>query len=108
MTEKRCHPRRASYIIVEYAVAEGIFRDIMKTISAGGFFVRTDRSIAVGQTISASFPLFDFETPVHIEGRVTRRDPDGFAVTFNEPIKGLVCEDGRLPEIVHESDRIKS
>ena len=29
----------------------------------------------------------------------------GFAVTFNEPIHGLVCKEGHFPEIVNERDR---
>jgi Tfp pilus assembly protein PilZ len=105
-TEKRQYPRKTSYIIVEYTVLEGTFRDIIKNIGAGGLFIRTDRKIAVGQPVATHFPLFDFDNIIHVHGRVVRRDSDGIAVTFNEAIEGLVCKKGHLPEIVHESDRM--
>ena len=105
-TEKRQYPRKTSYIVAEYTVLEGTYRDIIKNIGAGGLFIRTSRKIAVGQPISIQFPLFDFDNIIHAKGRVVRRDPDGIAVTFNDAIDGLVCKKGYLPEIVHESDRI--
>ena len=43
----RQYPRRTAYIIAEYIVIEGSFRDIIKNIGAGGLFIRTDRKIAV-------------------------------------------------------------
>jgi hypothetical protein len=102
---KRQHPRQASYIIAKYTVIEGAFRDVIKNIGAGGLSVRTYRKIAVGQPISIEFPLFAFENIIKVSGRIVRRDLNGFAVTFREPIHGLICKDGRLPEIVHENDR---
>ena len=99
------YPRRPSYIIATYTVVEGTFRDIIKNIGAGGLFIRTDRRIAVGQPISIEFPLFQFENIIKVTGRVVRKDPMGFAVTFNRPIHDLVCNEGDFPTIVHESDR---
>ena len=102
---QRQYPRRAAFIIAQYTVIEGTFRDIIKNIGAGGLFVRTDRRIAIGQPILIKFPLFQFDNTLQVPGRVVRRDPHGFAVTFNEPIHGLICKEGHFPEIVHESDR---
>jgi Tfp pilus assembly protein PilZ len=103
--DKRQYLRSSSYIIAQYKVIEGTFRDVIKNISVGGLAVRTQRKVAVGQPISIEFPLFEFDDPVKIAGRVVRRDPCGFAVTFNEPIHGLICKEGQFPKIVHESDR---
>ena len=101
----RQYPRRTAYIIAEYSVLEGNFRDIIKNIGAGGLFIRTDRKIAVGQPILTKFPLFNFDKTIQASGRVVRRDPDGFAVTFNKPVSGLICKEGHFPEIFHEGDR---
>ena len=102
---RRRYPRRTAYIIAEYTVLEGCFRDIIKNIGSGGLFIRTDRKIAVGQPILTKFPLFNFDKTLQASGRVVRGDPDGFAVTFNKPIEGLICKEGHFPEIVHEGDR---
>ena len=103
--EQRQYPRRTSYIICEYTVLEGTFRDFIRNIGAGGLFISTDRKIAVGQPISIKFPLFNFDNLIQITGRTVRRDPEGVAVTFNEAIEGLICKEGHFPEIVHEGDR---
>ncbi len=102
---QRRHPRRAAFIIVEYTVNEGVFRDILKSIGASGMFVSTQRNIAPGQSIVLKFPLFQFEHLIHASGQVVRSGHTGFAVTFDQPISDLICDDGQLPEIVHEINR---
>jgi hypothetical protein len=101
----RNHLRRTSFIIVEYTVKEGTFRDIIKNIGANGMFVNTTRAIAEGQPIELRFPLFEFDHLIQVSGQVTRSSISGFAVTFDQPIPGLICKDGKFPEIVHEIDR---
>ena len=99
------YPRRTSYIITKYTVREGTFRDVIKNIGAGGLFVRTSRKVSHGQPIVLEFPLFHFDNKVQVTGTVTRREADGFAVSFDEPLDDLVCENGDFPDIVHEGDR---
>ena len=105
ISEKRQYPRRTAYIISEYSVLEGTFRDFIRNIGAGGLFISTDRKVAVGQPVSLKFPLFNFNNLIEIRGRIVRKDPEGVAVTFNEAIEGLICKEGHFPEIVHEGDR---
>ena len=105
IANRRQYPRRVSYVEGEYTVIEGSYRDIIKNIGAGGLSVRTDRKVAVGQPISIEFPLYQFDNILQVSGRVVRNDPDGFAVTFSEPIHGLICKDGQLPELIHVSER---
>jgi hypothetical protein len=105
---QRNHPRRTAFIIVEYTVREGTFRDIIRNISANGMFVNTTRAIAENQAIELQFPLFEFEHSIQITGQVTRRSVTGFAVTFDRPIDDLICHEGHFPEIVHEINRDKS
>jgi Tfp pilus assembly protein PilZ len=106
--ERRQDPRHISYIIAKYTVLEGTFRDVIKNISAGGLFVRTQRKVAVGQPIAIEFPLFNFDQIIHVSGKVVRSEPVGFAVTFSEPIHGLICKEGQFPKIIHEGDRAPS
>ena len=100
------HPRRTAYIIAEYTVKEGTHRDVIKNIGAGGLFIKTSRKVSLGQAIALEFPLFQVDKIINISGKVIRRDHDGFAVEFDEPLDALVCKDGEFPEIVHESDRV--
>jgi hypothetical protein len=102
---QRRFPRRAAFIIADYTVKEGSFRDIIKNIGASGLFISTWRRVAEGQPIELEFPIFDFENLFGVKGTVVRSGAKGFAVRFDEPIKGLICREGHFPEIVHESDR---
>ena len=101
----RNHKRRTSYIIAEYSVKEGVFRDIIKNIGANGLFVNTKRTISKDQGITLRFPLFAFDHKIEARGKVVRTTPHGFAVVFDSPIEGLITNDGELPDIVHEIDR---
>lgn len=105
ISERRVYPRRASYIVADYTVSEGTFRDIIKNIGPGGLFIGTWRKISVGQPIVVQFPLFQFDHTIQVTGTVVRTEAKGFAVVFGKPIQGLICKDGLLPEIVHEADR---
>lgn len=104
-SNRQKHPRRTSYIIAEYRLNEGTFRDVISNIGSGGLFIRTSRKVAVDQAIVLQFPLFDFEQPVEVSGRVIRRDHNGFAVMFDKPLLALSGTEGKLSDIVHESDR---
>ena len=103
--KRNTYPRKTAYIIAEYTVKEGKFRDVIKNIGAGGLFVRTSRRIAVGQPITLRFPLFDFDQTTQVAGTVSRIAQTGFAVTFDEAIDDLICKKGHFPTIVHEGDR---
>jgi len=102
---QRQYPRRAAFIIADYTLKEGSYRDLIKNISADGLFVRTWRKFVAEESIVLKFPLFRFDNTIQVFGKVVRNDHDGFAVTFDEPIEGLICKDGLLPEIVHEGKR---
>jgi Tfp pilus assembly protein PilZ len=102
---RRQYPRRTAFIIAEYTLKEGTYRDFIKNISADGLFVRTWRKFVAEESIVLKFPLFRFDQTIQVSGKVVRNEGDGFAVTFDEPIHGLICKEGQLPEIVHEGER---
>jgi len=103
--EKRQLPRKAAFIIAELTTNKGTFRDVLTNIGADGLFVKTWRKFEYGTPIVLKFPLFSFDRIIQVPGKVIRNDPNGFAVSFDKPIKGLICKEGNLPEIVHEGDR---
>ncbi|WP_419657402.1 uncharacterized protein Dvar_65410 [Desulfosarcina variabilis str. Montpellier] len=103
--DKRQFPRRPAFIIADYTVREGTFRDIIKNIGARGVFISTWRKIAQGQPIELRFPVFEFDDPLTIRGTVVLSNVKGFSVVFDHPIDGLICKEGEFPEIVHESER---
>jgi len=103
--DKRQFPRRPAFIIADYTVREGTFRDIIKNIGARGVFISTWRKIAQGQPIELRFPVFEFDDPLKVRGTVVRSSAKGFSVVFDQPIDGLICKEGEFPQIVHESER---
>ena len=103
--ESRGDNRRTSYIIVEYSVKEGVFRDILKNIGVNGVFIKTTRTISAPQSIELKFPLFEFEHQIHVKGTVVRSGPSGFAVELDQPIDGLISKNGQFSDIVHEINR---
>ena len=102
---QRQYPRRTAFIIAEYTTTKGTRQDVIKNIGAGGLFVRAWKKMEVGQAIILKFPLFNFEQTIQVAGTVSRIEPMGFTVTFDNPIEGLICKEGHFPEIVHEGDR---
>lgn len=102
---QRQFPRRTAFIIADYTVREGTFRDIIRNIGATGLFISTWRKIAQGQAIELRFPVFEFDKPLHVRGIAVRSSEKGFSVAFDRPIDGLICKDGQFPDIVHESER---
>ncbi len=102
---RRTQTRGPAYIIAEYRVKEGLFRDIIKNIGANGIFISTQRKIAAEQPIELRFPLFSFRHEILMVGKVVRSGPSGFAAAFEKPIAGLICKDGQFPDIVHEISR---
>jgi Tfp pilus assembly protein PilZ len=65
---RRKYMRQASFIIAEYTVQEGTFRDVIKNLSAGGLFIKTHRKFRQGQPIILSFPLFKFDEIIEARG----------------------------------------
>ena len=97
--------RRASYIIGEYTVQEGTFRDVIKNLSAGGLFMKTDKKVKSNQPIIIKFPLLEFDQIIEVHGQIVRVEKSGFAVSFLNPIQVLISDDGKFPKIVHEANR---
>ena len=104
-SDMRAYSREDALIIAEYTASKEKSHCLIKNISAGGLFVKTSWKLEVGQPLTLTFPLFDVDETIAVSGAVTRIEPLGFAVTFDQPIDDLVCAKGRFPKIINEGDR---
>lgn len=104
-SEQREYQRKNGLIIAEYTTPDGKGNGLIRNISAGGLFIRTDKKPFAGQSIVLRFPLFTFEENISVSGKVIRIESTGFVVKFDKPIYNLICQKGSFPEIVNEVDR---
>lgn len=105
VAHRREYPRYEALFSTKYTVKEGMFRDLIINIGAGGVFVSTRRKIIQGRSINIQFPIFAFEKWLSLMGTVVRRDLNGFAVKFNEALEVRLLNEGRFPGSVDEGDR---
>ena len=104
-SEKRAYQRKNGLIIADYTTPDGDASGLIRNISAGGVFIRTDKKPLAGQSIVLRFPLFSFDENISVSGIVLRVEPTGFVVKFDKPIYHLTWKNGIFPEIVNEVDR---
>jgi uncharacterized protein (TIGR02266 family) len=85
-TEKRRDPRVPLVLRIDYPEAPGALRDATENLSAGGLFIRTDRSLAAGERVPLALSFPGLLEPVDVEVEVVRRreasdrEPAGVAV----------------------------
>ena len=80
--EKRKHERKPFFIVVDYSTEERVYKDWIKNISAGGVFIETHMPFSVGQEVSQTFPLPNYQKYIKIIGKVVRIDLQGIGVRF--------------------------
>ena len=80
---KRKHPRKPFFTVVDYATQNGTYKDFIKNISAGGVFIETKTSFSPGQEISLTFSLPNLQKHVKITGEIARKTQQGIGVKFN-------------------------
>jgi uncharacterized protein (TIGR02266 family) len=114
--EKRRDPRVPLVLRVDYPGLPQAVRDATENLSAGGLFIRTDRSMTVGQRVPVvvSFPgLLD---PVEVEAEVVRlrfdpaEGPPGVAVAIRDPAAqerlARLVDIARAPDPARRSYRV--
>ena len=85
--EKRKKPRRASPMLLDYAVRDRVRQGFIYDISVGGVFIQTGESISVGQEILTIIPIPNSPKSVRIKGSVVRNAPNGIGVKFKRQPK---------------------
>jgi Tfp pilus assembly protein PilZ len=91
--EKRQSPRKNVSVPVEYATPQGTYQDFIKNVSAGGVFIETKEALEVGHEIVMVFPLFSFEDPVKVNGKIAWKGPQGIGVKFERTLRDFLEND---------------
>jgi uncharacterized protein (TIGR02266 family) len=80
--DKREHQRKPFFMVVDYSTDDRVYKDYIQNISAGGAFIETHMPFSVGQEVSLSFPLPNYQKYIRIAGEVVRISPQGIGVKF--------------------------
>jgi len=82
-TRRRKHSRESCFLAVDYGTRDGVFKDFITNMSAGGVFIETRMPFAVGQEITLTFSSSDYEDPIKIAGKIAWGGPRGIGVKFS-------------------------
>jgi Tfp pilus assembly protein PilZ len=83
-TRRREHTRESCFLAVDYGTRDGVFKDFITNMSAGGVFIETRMPFAVGQEVTLTFSSSNYEDPVKITGKIAWGGPRGIGVKFSE------------------------
>jgi uncharacterized protein (TIGR02266 family) len=81
-TGRREHVRKPFFMVVDYSAEDRIHKDFIQNISVGGVFIETRMPFSVGQQVSLSFPLPNYQKYLKILGEVVRTSSQGIGVKF--------------------------
>lgn len=79
---KRKHERKPFLMAVDYSTQDHVYKDFIQNVSAGGVFIQTNMPFSVGQEVSLTFPLPNYQKYIKIIGKVVRIDLQGIGVRF--------------------------
>jgi uncharacterized protein (TIGR02266 family) len=79
---RRKHEREPFFMAVDYSTKDRFYKDYIQDISAGGVFIETRIPFRVGQEVSLTFPLPDYQKYIKIAGEVARVTTQGIGVKF--------------------------
>jgi Tfp pilus assembly protein PilZ len=83
-TRRREHTREPCFLAVDYGTRDGVFKDFITNMSAGGVFIETRMPFAVGQEITLTFSSSNYEDPIKITGKIAWGGPRGIGVKFSK------------------------
>ena len=86
LKDKRKYSRKPISIYALCETNNRNFSGLTKDVSAGGAFIETETNLSFGEDLFMSLIHNNFETPVRTGGKITRVDPKGVGVKFNETI----------------------
>lgn len=67
---------------VDYSTQDHIYKDFIQDISTGGVFIQTHMPFTVGQEVSLTFPLPNYQKHIKVIGEVVRSTTQGVGVKF--------------------------
>ena len=83
----RKHPRQACSLPVRYQAGDTTQQAVVRNVSRGRLFVKSQKTTTVGQKLSLEIRLKKKRKVVKLTGIVARTDQDGFGVEF-QPKQG--------------------
>ncbi|MBW2001037.1 MAG: PilZ domain-containing protein [Deltaproteobacteria bacterium] len=67
---------------VDYSTKDHVYKDFIQDISTGGVFIETHMPFTVGQEVSLTFPLPNYQKHIKVVGEVVRSTTQGVGVKF--------------------------
>jgi uncharacterized protein (TIGR02266 family) len=79
---RRNHVRKPFLMAVDYSTQDHVYKDFIQDISTGGVFIQTHMPFTVGQEVSLTFPLPNYQKHIKVTGEVVRSTTQGVGVKF--------------------------
>jgi len=79
---RRKHVRKPFLMAVDYSAQDHVYKDFIQDISTGGVFIQTHMPFSVGQEVSLTFPLPNYQKHIKVTGEVVRSTSQGVGVKF--------------------------
>lgn len=89
--EKRKVPRKLYPSAVAFAVQGQTKMEYIRDISAWGMFIRTQKTVAIGENITMTIPHPDGSQTIKVIGKVVRSSPEGIGVKFKMGIDETIA-----------------
>jgi len=79
---RRKKVRKPFLMAVDYSTQDHVYKDFIQDISTGGVFIQTHMPFTVGQEVSLTFPLPNYQKHIKVTGEVVRSTTQGVGVKF--------------------------
>jgi len=79
---RRKQARKPFLMTVDYSTQDHVYKDFIQDISTGGVFIQTHMPFSVGQEVSLTFPLPNYQKHIKVVGEVVRSTAQGVGVKF--------------------------
>jgi DNA-binding response OmpR family regulator len=80
----RMFPRFNCMVAVDYDINDWSYQNFVRNISLGGAYIETQDPISVGEIIQMNFSSANLRNHLTVNGKVVRRDANGFGVQFED------------------------
>ena len=79
---RRKQVRKPFLMAVDYSTQDHVYKDFIQDISTGGVFIQTHMPFTIGQEVSLTFPLPNYQKHIKVTGEVVRSTTQGVGVKF--------------------------
>jgi len=79
---RRNQVRKPFLMAVDYSTQDHVYKDFIQDISTGGVFIQTHMPFTIGQEVSLTFPLPNYQKHIKIVGEIVRSTAQGVGVKF--------------------------